>query len=61
VLKRYVKQGDEVLYRCPRRIPDRCDDRTDVKEEPCLPLAHRRQIGFLSPVDRHREFMLLVL
>ena len=25
VLKRNVKQGDEVLYRCPRRMSDRLD------------------------------------
>lgn len=63
VLKCDVEQSHEVLYRRRWRIPDLGDDRTNFEQEPCLPLAHRRQVGSrdLGPVNRDGQFMVLVL
>ena len=63
MFERDVEQGEEVLGRCRRRIPNFGHERVDLEEEPRLPLADWFQV---SPpgagcVDFNYELMVFVL
>ena len=62
MFERDVKQGEEVLGRCRRRIPDFGHECADFAQEPRLTLVHWRQVGVPGPrcVDSNSELMVFV-